>query len=201
LPDGSKVWLNAASTLRFPIAFAGNERHVQLTGEAYFEIKSQKIPFTVDVNGMKVAVLGTHFNVMAYSDEQAVKTTLLEGAVEISKDGARSLLKPGQEASFDPSQAQGSGQALIRVTQANGEQATAWKDGFFDFEGMDVQGVLRQVARWYNVEVENGNSLPARQFGGKISRNAPMADVLKVLEANNIRVRVEPEHRKIVILN
>jgi hypothetical protein len=87
------------------------------------------------------------------------------------------------------------------VAKANLEQATAWKNGFFDFEGVDVQGVLRQVARWYNVEVENGNSLPARQFGGKIPRNAPMADVLKVLEANNIRVKVEPEHRKIVILN
>ncbi|HSC39668.1 MAG TPA: FecR domain-containing protein, partial [Chitinophagaceae bacterium] len=187
-------------------AFAGNERHVQLTGEAYFEIRSlpapggkQKIPFTVDVNGMKVAVLGTHFNVMAYSDEQSVKTTLLEGAVEISKDGAKSLLKPGQEASYDPTA--GSGQGRIKVAKANLEQATAWKDGFFDFEGVDVQGVLRQVARWYDVEVENGKSLPAGQFGGKISRNAPMADVLKVLEANNIRVRVEPEHRKIVILN
>ena len=200
LPDGSKVWLNAASTLRFPIAFAGNERHVQLTGEAYFEIKSlpapggkQKIPFMVEVNGIKVAVLGTHFNVMAYSDEQAVKTTLLEGAVEISKDGISRLLKPGQEALANP--------AGIRVVKANLEQAIAWKDGFFDFEGVDVQGVLRQVARWYDVSVENGQALPAREFGGKISRNAPMTDILKVLEANNVHVRVEPQHRKIIIIN
>jgi len=204
LPDGSKVWLNAASTLRFPIAFAGGERQVLLTGEAYFEVNShpvasnrqQKTPFTVSVNGAKVRVLGTHFNVMAYDDEPAVKTTLLEGAVKIEGGQAESVLKPGQQAILRP------GDHGIEVTKADTQAATAWKDGSFDFNGADIPTVMRQIARWYNVDVVYEKGLPpAKQFDGKISRESTIADFVKILETNGIHTRVEASARRIVVLN
>lgn len=211
LPDGSKVWLNAASTLRFPIAFAGEERNVQLSGEAYFEVNphpasnggQQKIPFTVSVNGVKVTVLGTHFNVMAYADEAVMKTTLLEGAVKISSGKESSLLKPGQQAQV---RSDATGQDLppagIKVSKADVNSAVAWKNGAFDFDGADIPAVMRQIARWYNVEVVYENGLPpAKQFDGKISRESTIADLVKILETNGIHVRVEARARKIVVLS
>jgi len=203
LPDGSKVWLNAASTLRFPIAFAGEERHVLLTGEAYFEVNShpvvnnrqQKIPFTVSMNGgAKVTVLGTHFNVMAYNDESAMKTTLLEGAVKIEQGQAGSLLKPGEQAVL--------GNNEIKVVKANTQAATAWKEGFFDFNGADIPAVMRQIARWYDLDVVYEKAVhPAKDFGGKISRDGTIADLVTILETNGIHVRLEAKSRKIVVLD
>jgi len=209
LPDGSKVWLNAASTLRFPIAFAGEERNVLLTGEAYFEVNShpagnggQNVPFTVSVNGAKVTVLGTHFNVMAYDDETALKTTLLEGAVKISSGRVSSLLKPGQQAQIQSSATGLGSPAAIKVAETDVNSAMAWKNGFFDFEGTDFPTVMRQIARWYNVTVVYENAaLPAKQFGGKISRESTIADLVTILETNGIHVRIEAKTRKIVVFN
>jgi len=209
LPDGSKVWLNAASTLRFPIAFAGKERNVLLTGEAYFEVNSHpagngghNVPFTVSINDTKVTVLGTHFNVMAYDDETALRTTLLEGAVKISSGRVSSLLKPGQQAQIQSSATGLGSPAAISVTKTDVNSAVAWKTGFFDFEGTDFPTVMRQIARWYNVAVVYENAaLPAKQFGGKISRESTIADLVKILETNGIHVKVEARTRKIVVYN
>jgi len=196
LSDGSKVWLNAASSLRFPTAFKGKERRVEVTGEAFFEIaKDAARPFKVQVGGGEIDVLGTRFNVNAYMDESSVKTTLLEGAVVVKRDAALQKLSPGQQAEFTPKG------ELTLSKNVDVTQETAWKDGLFWFNNTDIHTLMRQVSRWYDVEVENGNSLPARQFEGRISRNAPMADVLKILETNSIHVKVEPGQRKIIILN
>ncbi|MBS1563796.1 MAG: FecR domain-containing protein [Bacteroidetes bacterium] len=208
LPDGSKVWLNAASTLRFPIAFAGEERNVLLTGEAYFEVNShpsaggqQNMPFTVTVGGNKVTVLGTHFNIKAYDDEKTLRTTLLEGAVKISSGQASSLLKPGQQAQIQ-SNATGLGlpSATIRVVKTDAANAVAWKDGFFAADASDVPGFLRQVARWYDLDLEIQTPvLPLKQFGGKISKDQTIADLVKILETNGIHVKVEARTRKMVV--
>ena len=199
LPDGSKVWLNAASSLRFPIAFAGDERSVLLTGEAYFEINpasggnGQRLPFTVNVNGVKVSVLGTHFNVMAYNDEAAIQTTLLEGAVKVSNDNASGLLKPGQQALVQDGK--------IKVVNAtNAESTVSWKNGFFDFDnGADLPTVMRQISRWYDVDIVYGQPIPQRKFEGKISKDEKIADLVKLLETNNIHLRVDENKRQITV--
>jgi len=157
------------------------------------------------VNDAKVTVLGTHFNVMAYNDESAMKTTLLEGAVKIEHGQAGSVLKPGEQAILrqaqDDRQTHGDGYK-IDVKKADTEAATAWKDGFFDFNGADIPTVMRQIARWYDVEVVYANGLPpAKQFDGKISRESTIADFVKILETNGIHVRVEARARRIVVLN
>jgi ferric-dicitrate binding protein FerR (iron transport regulator) len=201
LPDGSKVWLNAASSLRFPIAFAGDERSVLLTGEAYFEINPQpapggngkKLPFIVNANGVKVSVLGTHFDVMAYADEATLQTTLLEGSVKVSSGNASGLLKPGQQAQVQDGK--------IKVIKTDAGSAVAWKDGFFNFEqGADVPEVMRQISRWYNVDVVYEKSVPQREFDGKISRDEKIADLVKILETNNINVRLDEKERRIVVM-
>ncbi len=199
LPDGSKVWLNAASSLRFPIAFAGDERSVLLTGEAYFEINPQpvpggkRLPFTVNVNGVKVSVLGTHFDVMAYDDEAAMQATLLEGAVKVSNGDASGLLKPGQQALVQDGK--------IKVVSTNAASAASWKDGFFDFNpGSDLPTVMRQISRWYDVDVVYGKSIPQRKFEGKISRDEKIADLVKILETNNIHLKVDESKRQITII-
>ena len=186
LPDGSRVWLNAATSLRFPTAFTGTDRTVELSGEAYFEIASRKDqPFHVKVREMTVDVLGTHFNVMAYDDEESFRTTLLTGAVRIqagttadfgNSNTQRSVqLKPGEEArlSLDTK--------AISVAVADTDQCVAWKNGLFQFEGATLEHVMRQVARWYDVDVHYTGTID-RHFSGMISRNAPLADVLHVLE-------------------
>ncbi len=201
LPDGSKVWLNAASSLRFPIAFAGDERSVLLTGEAYFEINPQpapggngkKLPFTVNANGVKVSVLGTHFDVMAYTDEATLQTTLLEGSVKVSSGNASGLLKPGQQAQVQDGK--------IKVVKTDAESTVAWKDGFFNFEqGADVTEVMKQIARWYNVDVVYEQSVPRREFEGKIARDEKIADLVKILETNNINVRLDEKERRIIVM-
>jgi ferric-dicitrate binding protein FerR (iron transport regulator) len=202
LPDGSKVWLNAASSLRFPIAFAGDERSVLLTGEAYFEINphpvpgdpGKKIPFTVNVNGVKVNVLGTHFNVMAYTDEPALQTTLLEGSVKVSNGDASGLLKPGQQAQVTGGQ--------VKVVSTDVSTAVAWKNGNFDFGpgGADVKAVMRQVSRWYDVDIAYASSVPQKMFEGKIARDEKIADLVKILETNDIHVRLDEKGRKLVVM-
>ena len=193
LPDGSKVWLNAASSLRFPTAFAGKERRVEISGEVYFEVaKNKAMPFIVSVNGAEIQVLGTHFDVMAYNDEPMLKTTLLEGAVKFVKDGNYTMLKPGQQ-----SQLTKNGQLKV-VSDVNLTTAVAWKNGFFDFEGLDFETIARQLSRWYDVDVIYNRKIDDL-FYAEIPRNTKLSDVLKALELTG-KVHFEIEGKKIIVL-
>jgi ferric-dicitrate binding protein FerR (iron transport regulator) len=193
LPDGSKVWLNAATSLRYPTAFTGPTREVQLNGEAYFEIaRDAGVPFIVRVNNTTVKVLGTHFNIMGYQDEYNTRTTLLEGAVQVEHNNATVRLSPGE-------------QALLRQDQitvkkdVNVEEAIAWKNGYFHFNHESLPGVLRQISRWYDVDIIYEGQVPEREFGGKIERKSSLNDVLKILELSNVHYKVRD--RKIIITN
>jgi transmembrane sensor len=178
LPDGTRVWLNAASSLHFPIIFSGKERHVDLTGEAYFEVaKNARQPFTVTMNnGMRIEVLGTHFNVMAYEDEADIKTTLVEGSVKVSRDGNSVHLKPLQQAVLNKNNSH------LMVADADVEEELAWKEGLFNFNNDDIASIMRQLSRWYDVEVKFSGPLPHGHYAGTIRRQAQIAQVLKLLE-------------------
>ncbi|QJB38367.1 FecR domain-containing protein [Chitinophaga oryzae] len=199
LPDGTKVWLNAESALKYPVAFNGAVRQVELTGEAYFEVaRHAAMPFKVTVrtgqqnDSMEVAVLGTQFNIMAYADEAVVKTTLLEGAVKVSSHGNSRQLAPGQGAQLDKQQDQ-----LTFQPQANTEEAVAWKNGLMQLEGKDIASVMRMIARWYNVEVVFTAPVAAH-FHGIIPRNVPVSQVLKILEMTG-EVHFEIRDRQIIV--
>lgn len=185
LPDGTKVWLNSSSSLTFPTAFTGKERKVELTGEAYFEAAKDKIPFIVRSGSQQIEVLGTHFNVMAYKDEAGIKTTLLEGSVKVSHltSHISHLLKPGQQALMKSS--------TIKVAEVDTEEAVAWKNGMFQFNNTDMQTVMRQLERWYNVEADEDN-MPQKRFNGIISRDVPLSQVLKMMEVTSgLRFKIE----------
>jgi len=189
LPDGSDVWLNAASSITYPTAFTGNERKVEITGEAYFEIAHDaNKPFKVGLNGMEVKVLGTHFNINGYNDESNVKTTLLEGSISLSKGNATTMLRPGQQA-----QLAGNGKLNV-IEQVDVEQVIAWKNGYFSFNRADLRSVMRQIARWYDVDIKYEGKIPERQFGGKIDRNSKASEVLKVLEESKVHFRIEDKN-------
>ena len=185
LPDGSKVWLNAASSLRFPSAFTGSSREVELTGEGYFEVaKNKKKPFRVSVGKMKVSVLGTHFNINAYAEENAIKTSLLEGSVHITKGNTSSFLKPGQQAALN------TGDDKVKITNADMDQVMAWKNGLFQFDGAGITAIMQEIGRWYNVEVLFQDTPPVRRFKGKISRDAELSDVLKIIGLSGVKFSV-----------
>lgn len=199
LPDGSKVWLNAASFLRFPTHFQGNERVVELRGEGYFEVaKNAAMPFRVVVaplssaeNGLEVKVLGTHFNIMAYPDEGVILATLLEGSVQLIKGSQQKMLKPGRQGSVAP------GSDSIRVSKANAKMAVAWKEGYFYFDKANVQYILRQIGRWYDLDIVYAGKAPDLVFSGKIERDLPLKGILHLLEQGNIRFRIE--NRKMIV--
>jgi ferric-dicitrate binding protein FerR (iron transport regulator) len=213
LPDGTKVWLNALSSLRFPAGFTGNERVVELTGEAYFEVvplirpvggELKKAPFIVNILssagkvGGRVEVLGTHFNVKAYHDEDAVKTTLLEGKVKVISEiaGLRHpmsvSLVPGQQARLDKS-----GQMTVDE-DADTDEAVAWKNGRFQFTNADVETVMREISRWYDVTIEYAGKIPAEKFEGEIPRSSNITEVFKILELSNVHCKIAG--RKITVL-
>jgi transmembrane sensor len=186
LSDGTKVWLNASSSIIFPTAFATNERKVIVTGEVYFEVAKDKTrPFRVSVNDMQVNVLGTHFNINAYADEATVKTTLLEGSVLISEKNKNILLKPGQQAE---KQKEG---AIVVNDNVNFEEVMGWKNGVFYFENASLQMVLRQVSRWYDIDVVFEKGVESRTFEGEILRSLQLSQVLKILEANKVHFKIE----------
>jgi len=187
LPDGSQVWINSASSLNFPTAFAGKVRRVDITGEAYFEVaKNKSMPFVVSVNGAEVQVLGTHFNVMAYGDENAVKTTLLEGSVRFVRGNNTSLLKPGQQ-----SQMTKEGNVKV-VDGVDIESIVAWKNGLFHFDNAEIGIVMRQLSRWYDVEVVYQTKDIKNLFVGEIPRSFKLSEVLKALEiTGNIKFKIE----------
>lgn len=179
LPDGSHVWLNAASSLKYPTAFKGKERMVELQGQGYFEISpNAKQPFSVKVNSMEVQVLGTRFDVMAYPDEKSVNTTLLEGVVKVKNGNTQQQLQPGQQAILDPA----TGSMVIR--SADVDQVIAWKSGFFEFDNARLSDILRQLSRWYDIDVSYDAATNDRLLGGRISRNLPLSDILHMLEEN-----------------
>lgn len=196
LPDGSKVWLNAASSLRYPARFTGLQRRVELTGEAYFEVaKNADMPFVVESRGQVVEVLGTHFNIDAYADEAFISTTLLEGAVRVSADKASSpqLLAPGQQALVSQT-----GSAVL-VRQVDIDEAVAWKSGYFMFNDQDLESIMRELARWYDVQVEYQGDVGSIKFGGVVSRSKTITQTLRVLElASNVRFKVEG--KKVIVI-
>ena len=186
LPDGSKVWLNASSSIHFPTAFTGNQRNVELTGEAYFEVaKNKEKPFHVNVKGMQVEVLGTHFNVNAYGDEGNIKTSLLEGSVKIKSGQASGLLKPGEQAIL------GGNVNKIEIKKADMSEVMAWKNGLFQFDDAGITTIMQEISRWYDVEIVYQGEIPVRRFEGKISRDAQLSDVLKILELSDVKFKVE----------
>jgi ferric-dicitrate binding protein FerR (iron transport regulator) len=176
LSDGTKVWLNSSSSLRFPTAFTTSQRKVELTGEGYFEVaKNPARPFKVQVNEMEVQVLGTHFNIMAYQDEAMTKTTLLEGSVRINKNNTSTLLKPGQQIKIKQ------GENAGKVEEANIEEAIAWKNGMFYFNGATIEVIMRQLERWYDIDVVYEGAV-SEHFNGVISKNVGIAKVFEMLE-------------------
>lgn len=176
LPDGSRVWLNAASSIRFPTVFNAKERRVSVEGEVYFEVASRPHqPFIVQADDRQVQVTGTRFNVMAYADESAIETTLLEGGVRVSGRGQEALLTPGLQAVMTRTE------SGINVRKADTDRVIAWKEGRFEFRG-NIRGIMRQIARWYDVEVVYKGDTEGRNFGGAISRTENIEDVLKMLE-------------------
>jgi len=187
LSDGTRVWLNASSSLEYPTAFGSGERSVSLTGEAYFEVATdKKRPFRVTVGDMTVDVLGTRFDVMAYGDEAQISTTLLQGGVRVSKNAASVLVAPGQAARLETSTGQ------LGVAVADTESAVAWKNGYFRFNGVDLPGVMRQLSRWYGVDVSyKGGGEKTYEFVGTVARSASLSSVLKVLEINGVKVTIQ----------
>ncbi|MBE9461440.1 FecR family protein [Dyadobacter subterraneus] len=187
LPDGSKVWLNAASSLRFPTAFIGKERRVEITGEVYFEVAhNTKMPFIVKTGETEVAVLGTHFNVMAYADEKVMKTTLMEGSVKISRSGKSAMLAPGQQARLTSSSEN------IRVLDhVDTDKEMAWKTGYFQFEDDNLESIMRQVSRWYDVDIAYEGNASREHFTGRLPRNANVSKVLKILSLSGVKFRIE----------
>jgi ferric-dicitrate binding protein FerR (iron transport regulator) len=178
LPDGSKVWLNAASSIHFPTAFTGKERRVEITGEAYFEItKNAAMPFTVKKGNLEIQVLGTDFNVNTYDDEASMKITLVEGSVRVIQHatGRAQLLKPGQQAQI------GKTGEVTLVEHADIDRVIAWKEGRFEFHG-NIEGIMRQIARWYNVDVEYRGNVVKRAYAGAISRYENISKVLQMLQ-------------------
>ncbi|MEZ2444765.1 FecR family protein [Chitinophaga sp. RCC_12] len=182
LPDGTMVWLNAASSLRFPTAFNGKERTVILNGEGYFEVAHRdNMPFKVQLGSGVVEVLGTRFNIMAYQNEANVKTTLLQGAVKVSHNNESVRLAQGQQASW------AAGGSSITVGPADTDEAVSWKEGYFQFNRAPLTDVMRQLQRWYDVEVRYEGNTGKREFWGKIPRNVRLSEALKILELSSIQ--------------
>ncbi len=193
LPDGSNVWLNAASKLTFPSSFISHKsRMVELSGEAYFEIaKDKEHPFIVKTYNQVVEVFGTQFNINSYVDEPDVKTTLLEGSIKVSENkGIDKILKPGQQSTITSSG--------LKVENIDIDLAVAWKNNQFVFESDDIQYIMRMIARWYNVEVEYVGAIPKNKFGGAVSRFENVSEVLKSLESTG-RVKFKIEGRRILV--
>lgn len=197
LPDGSHVWLNAASSLRYPVAFGKGERVVELTGEGYFEVAHNKDkPFKVKTADQLVAVLGTHFNVNAYVEDLVSKTTLLEGSVRVTvpalarEDKGNVILVPGQESVLIGNQ--------LQVQPADLEVAVAWRNGNFMFEGENIRSIMKKISRWYNVEIVYEGEVPEYRFGGTVSRFANVSQVLRKLELTD-KVHFKVEERRIIV--
>jgi len=190
LPDGSKVWLNSGSSLRYPVKFNSLERNIEISGEAYFEVaKKEGIPFKVKVGEQEVEVLGTHFNIMAYTDEASINTTLVEGSVKVSNGKKSKIIIPGQQSRLKNGE--------IEVHSVDIDEVIAWKDGFFLFKNENLHSMMRKISRWYDVEVIYQGNIADKSFGGKISRSRNISEVLNILESTgSIHFEVVNENSK-----
>ena len=183
LPDGTNVWLNASSSLRYPIVFNSAERRVTLTGEAYFEVaKNKQKPFIVASEGAEVKVLGTHFNVKAYPDEPFLKTTLEEGSVALYKNGEQKILKPGEGARILNTSNE------ISMVATNVAEDLAWKNGYFQFDKTDFATIMKQISRWYDIDIEYAHGkIPDKHFVGRISRQMNLSEILTIFKLSDVK--------------
>jgi len=201
LSDGTKVWLNAASTLSYPAAFTGTERLVSLTGEAYFEVaKNATKPFKVKMKSTEVEVLGTHFNISAYNDDHFIKTTLLEGSVRVAHLGTKKILSPNDQAITTENN------VAIILNKTNAQQAITWKNGYFLFRDNTIEEVMSQVARWYKLEVIYQGKNNQKLFGGIYDRSKKLEELLKGLELTGlVKFKIEEgnsrEERRVIVMD
>lgn len=200
LADGSKVWVNVGSSVTYPTAFRDNERKVTITGETYFEVthltfkgEDKRVPFIVsapshlgDGKDVEIQVLGTHFNVNAYNDENSLKVTLLEGSVKVGQNEGKSIyIKPGQQAELNL-------QGTIELNKnVDTDEVMAWKNDWFNFNGLTVHEIMRQIERWYNISVTYENKVPDKHFSGIVSRSKNISEVLKIMEQAGIKFKIE----------
>jgi ferric-dicitrate binding protein FerR (iron transport regulator) len=190
LPDGTKVWLNAASSIRFPTVFT-KDRKVTITGEVYMEVAKDKVkPFYVHVGDVDIQVLGTSFNINAYQDENVVSTTLVEGSIRVSALKRTHLLAPGQQAQV--------GVETRVIDHVDIDKALAWKNGAFCFNDADLKTVMRQLGRWYDVDIVYEGNIPVRKFRGKMGRDLNLSDVLEILKKSKVNFRIEG--RKLTVM-
>jgi ferric-dicitrate binding protein FerR (iron transport regulator) len=211
LADGSHVWLNAGSSITYPVAFVGEERRVEMDGEAYFEVAPHprplpsragegsrtggKMPFIVAKGDMEVMVLGTHFNVNAYDDNDAIKVTLLEGSVEVKSQKSKVKIVPGDQAIVPPFGGLG---GPINIVRPDLEETMAWRNGRFQFSGASIENIMKEISRYYNAEIVYQDKIPG-QFVADISRDVPVSKLLHILELTN-RVHFKIENKKIVVM-
>jgi ferric-dicitrate binding protein FerR (iron transport regulator) len=210
LSDGSHVWLNAGSSVKYPVAFVGNERKVEITGEAYFEVahvespalkgtpfnkggRANALPFIVQHGDVSVTVLGTHFNVNAYDDEEVLRVTLLEGSVKVSANNKSVFIKPDEQAVVNTTS-----HSLLTNSSVDIDEVMAWKNGRFVFNSADIQSIMRQISRWYDVDVVYEGQITEREFTGKINRNVNASEVMAMLEYAGVHFKIEG--RKIVVM-
>jgi transmembrane sensor len=190
LADQSHVWLNAGSSITYPVAFTGNERNVTMDGEAYFEVAHDaNKPFTVSKDKMKVEVLGTHFDVNTYSDEPVMKVSLLEGSVKVTSGNESKAIRPGEQAQVSTD--------IKVLTIVNMDDVMAWKNGLFSFNRTDVKTLLREISRWYDVEIIYEGAAPKMEFGGEMERTLNLSQVLNALDKSKVKLKLEG--KKIIV--
>ena len=194
LTDGSKIWLNAGSSLIYPVVFSGRERKVEITGEAYFEISHQAgRSFTVTANETQIEVLGTHFNINAYADEPVISATLLEGSIKLSTKNKTQLLSPGQQVQVQPD-----GQAKL-IQEADIEKTMAWKNGVFYFHHTSIYEIMREMSRWYDIDVQFRDRFDDVYLNGSIQRTTNISEVFKMIELTG-EARFKIEGKKIEVM-
>jgi transmembrane sensor len=194
LPDGTKVWMNAESTIKFPAVFCSKFRKIELSGEAYLEVAENKdSPFRVMVKGTEVEVLGTHFNINAYGESPNVNTTLLEGSVRLRNSSREALLKPGQSGVS-------SANGKLTVKYVNVEDAIAWKNGYFVYQDEDIYSIMEKAARWYDVEVEYRGNMKDKEFYGRGQRYENISELLKNLQLTG-EVHFKVEGRRVIVMS
>lgn len=199
LPDGTLVWLNSASSIHYPTKFTGSERRVTVTGEAYFEIsQNRQMPFLVNARNVSVAVLGTHFDIMAYDDEPSVNTTLVQGKVKVLGGGGDAVLKPGQQAVVTGRAGEAGGVGGIAVKAVDTDKEIAWTTGFFEFDRTGLPALMRQLRRWYGIVPVYHSDGGGRLFDGRISRSLKLSEVLDLLKDNGIHFTIDG--KKLVVL-
>ena len=195
LPDGSKIWMNASSSVRYPLAFNKTERMVEMTGEAYFEVvHDSKRPFRVKTGSQIVEDLGTSFNVKAYSGDLSIATTLLEGSISLSSNGVTHLIKPGQQAIVKDA-----GRIFQIDSSIDLNSVIGWKEGMFSFQNATLPDVMSEISRWYDVDIQFTGPVPTKTFSGDIARNLNLSQICKGLEKSGIRFNIDTIHRRVLV--